>query len=551
MILSVVPAIVILQIISQRLAGPILAVERTQFGLAATLVERAVSAIATVKAFNAVSHEHSAFLTVIQKLQTSAWRVNRIWAFTSGFNQFVAYGMFVQGFWFGAKLVREGSVEPGNVMGVFWACLIATTNFQMCIPHLITLAKGKFAMGSLIALVEAPSPSPSHGPMTRRPSVARSLLHMHKSGSMRRIVPAKCAGELELHEVTFAYPSRPSFPVLRDVTIYIAASETTFIVGGSGSGKSTVAQLLLRMYDVQRGTISLDDQDVVANGGRRMRREGRLLKLARQHFFTASSRICQMGTIRNLEMVVRIFPEGSGNGWPLPARFFEILLSLFLVSCCMSFDKSFAYVFADEATSALDATSRILVFEAIKRWRRNKTTIVITHDLSQISPNDFAYVLKEGSVVERGYRADLEVAGGEFQQMAMTQAEAGGFAVKEENTRAWRSSPSLLVTGCSTSSRILLAVMQQSHQTPQSLSGIRDRAASYPWKRSPAIAPFHHANAALLPSPLMYPYRLPLTPHPRVTSHFSFPPYLLFTVSACLTLPLLSGTLIATMKKRP
>jgi len=170
--------------------------------------------------------------------------------------------MFVQGFWFGAKLVREGSVEPGNVMGVFWACLIATTNFQMCIPHLITLAKGKFAMGSLIALVEAPSPSPSHGPMTRRPSVARSLLHMHKSGSMRRIVPAKCAGELELHEVTFAYPSRPSFPVLRDVTIYIAASETTFIVGGSGSGKSTVAQLLLRMYDVQRGTISLDDQDV-------------------------------------------------------------------------------------------------------------------------------------------------------------------------------------------------------------------------------------------------------------------------------------------------
>jgi ATP-binding cassette, subfamily B (MDR/TAP), member 1 len=98
----------------------------------------------------------------------------------------------------------------------------------------------------------------------------------------------------------------------------------------------------------------------------------------------------------------------------------------------MSFDKSFAYVFADEATSALDATSRILVFEAIKRWRRNKTTIVITHDLSQISPNDFAYVLKEGSVVERGYRADLEVASGEFQQMAMTQAEAGGFAVKEE-----------------------------------------------------------------------------------------------------------------------
>ena len=58
---------------------------------------------------------------------------------------------------------------------------------------------------------------------------------------------------------------------------------------------------------------------------------------------------------------------------------------------------------------------------------------MITHDLSQISATDFAYVLKEGEVVERGYRGDLEVAGGEFQQMAMTQAEAGGFALKEED----------------------------------------------------------------------------------------------------------------------
>src|SRR5712672_3074838 len=114
-ILSVVPSIVILQIISQRLAGPLLALERVQFGEAATLVERAVSAIATVKAFNAGSHEQSAFGSVARNLQKTAWRVNRVWAVTSGFNQFIALGMFVQGFWFGAKLVREGKVEAGNV----------------------------------------------------------------------------------------------------------------------------------------------------------------------------------------------------------------------------------------------------------------------------------------------------------------------------------------------------------------------------------------------------------------------------------------------------
>lgn len=79
----------------------------------------------------------------------------------------------------------------------------------------------------------------------------------------------------------------------------------------------------------------------------------------------------------------------------------------------------------DEATSALDMTSRILVFEAIKRWRKNKTTIVITHDLSQIQSRDFVYVLKNGKVVEQGYRADLERAAAEVSMRSSTMCEEG------------------------------------------------------------------------------------------------------------------------------
>jgi len=94
----------------------------------------------------------------------------------------------------------------------------------------------------------------------------------------------------------------------------------------------------------------------------------------------------------------------------------------------------FPNVGTDEATSALDATSRVLVFEAIKHWRRNKTTVVITHDLSQISQSDFVYVLKDGRVAEGGYRDDLEIGGGEFQRMSTVQAEAGGIAAKDEDT---------------------------------------------------------------------------------------------------------------------
>ena len=82
----------------------------------------------------------------------------------------------------------------------------------------------------------------------------------------------------------------------------------------------------------------------------------------------------------------------------------------------------------DEATSALDGTSRLLVFEAIKNWRKNRTTIVITHDLSQIGPDDFVYVLSQGRVVEQGFRRDLEEPReGEFYQMMAAQGATGGF----------------------------------------------------------------------------------------------------------------------------
>jgi ATP-binding cassette subfamily B (MDR/TAP) protein 1 len=86
----------------------------------------------------------------------------------------------------------------------------------------------------------------------------------------------------------------------------------------------------------------------------------------------------------------------------------------------------------------LDATCRILVFEALKRWRQNKTTIVITHDLSQIEFGDFVYVLKDGRVVEQGFRNDLESVSeeedgrGEFRKMMERQSQTGGFLPEKD-----------------------------------------------------------------------------------------------------------------------
>ena len=271
-ILSAVPLLTFVQGLSQSLASPLLASERSETATAATLVDRALASIATVKAFNATPYEQRSLDEVLDRLNRASKKLNAVWGATSAAAQFVTMAMFVQGFWFGSKLVRDGKINAGDVMAVFWACLIATSNLQMCIPQFITLAKGKFAVVALLTLVKDSS-APTVAPRTPASSGCTFSLPSSRSVSFRNhpvtnigvrkiIPPRNCIGEFALSSVSFAYPTRSSIPVLADVSLYLPANELTFIVGSSGSGKSTIAQLLLGMYQPLDGTVLLDDTDL-------------------------------------------------------------------------------------------------------------------------------------------------------------------------------------------------------------------------------------------------------------------------------------------------
>ncbi|KAF9447986.1 P-loop containing nucleoside triphosphate hydrolase protein [Macrolepiota fuliginosa MF-IS2] len=497
-ILSAVPLLTLIQSFSQSIASPLLFQERAQTTSTATLVDRALSAIPTVKAFNAQLSELTRASGAFEGLRMAAKKLNKVWGITSALAQFVMMGMFVQGFWFGSKLVREGKVSAGDVMATFWACLIATSNLQMCIPQFITLAKGKFAMAALMETIhDSPSPSTSTStststipttplPDTYTTSPTRTSMHStskppRRSQTLKKITPQKCHGEFALHDVTFSYPSKPSTTVLSNVSLYLPANETTFIVGSSGSGKSTIAALLMRMYDPSSGTVMLDDQDVrfldeswvrghvaaVSQGfGGVVVLDGKTLweNIAVGICGRPSSMVtmlndgeveeaCRMAMVHEF---VKDLPEGYQTVLGSSSAAQGVALSggqRQRLALARARVRDPTVLILDEATSALDATSRILVFEAIKQWRKNKTTIVITHDLSQIQAQDFIYVLKNGRVVEQGYRADLERVPpsassssssaseieeddgeGEFRKMMESQRAMGGFPEKDIDT---------------------------------------------------------------------------------------------------------------------
>ena len=255
-VLSTFPVLILLGGLSQGFSQNLLISERSYTAIAATLVDRAVAGITTVKAFNAFDHELKVLERALVGIKTAAGSIITLWGINMGLTQFFMMSMFVQAFWYGSKLVREGRNTPGEVMAVFWACLIATSNLHMATPQFLLLTKGKIAMASLLNIMEAPAPEDSPLRSTHFIPLSRKVT------KFRKIRPSECRGELEMIDVTFAYPSRPAVPILDNVTMYFPEGDATFVIGGSGSGKSTVAQLLAGMYSQQSGQVTLDQQDI-------------------------------------------------------------------------------------------------------------------------------------------------------------------------------------------------------------------------------------------------------------------------------------------------
>lgn len=298
----------------------------------------------------------------------------------------------------------------------------------------------------------SPKLSPKHSPRGHLVSPRRDLSKRGAVVSLRRIRPNKsCQGEFVLRNLSFAYASRPDVPVLQNIDMYLPAGETTYIVGGSGSGKSTIAQLLLRLYEPNAGSIELDDQDMKyldpdwcrenvaavsqspiifdlsvhdnvalgSSGVQATSATARAPTVPREVVIDA----CRLALLHEF---VRDLPEGyetqlGQRGASLSGGQKQRL------AIARAKIRDPTVLILDEATSALDPTSRLLVHEAIKSWRRGRTTIVITHDLAQVGSDDFVYLLEKGRVRQQGYRTDLESkVGGRFCEMVMHQKLDGG-----------------------------------------------------------------------------------------------------------------------------
>ena len=361
--------------------------------------------IFSVKCFDTKDQERRKYTTMIRSAAKLYYQQARVNAMQIGFVRFATTTMFVQGFWYGGYLVNTGSANAGDVITTFWSCLMTTKALEDILPHILVLEKGKAAGAGLRSILD---------------SVDRGdyVPGRFEGGSF----PEFCDGDVEVLNVRFAYPSRPDHPVLSDTTFFFPAGETTFVVGVSGSGKSSLACLLMRFYRPQFGTIFLDGDRFEELNLNWLRNNITLVQQqsilfdetilqniafgSRDHKHITAEHIQPCIALAELGTIISSLPQGldtrvgSGGSGLSGGQRQRIAIARARL-------RDAPVLILDESTSALDNRSRMSITSNIREWRKDKTTIVITHDLTQIGNDDFMYVVEDGKIVKEGYRREV------------------------------------------------------------------------------------------------------------------------------------------------
>ncbi|KAG5513481.1 hypothetical protein PMAC_000912 [Pneumocystis sp. 'macacae'] len=243
-ILISLPIIVLIAGITSYFIRPYISREKEAISQAATLVDQAIVNIPIVKVFNGQDYEFQKFDKCILKSSHIVCYWKKLYALQQSLVRFFILTMFVQGFWYGSHLIIKKEISTGNVLTVFWACLMVSFSIQTIVQHLIFIDQGIISSADLQNLFK-----------DEKTQKTDCKLSGH-------FFPEKCYGNIVYDSVSFAYPSRPEKIILKNVSLFFPQGKTTFVVGASGSGKSTLAALLIRIYEINTGFIYIDNKNI-------------------------------------------------------------------------------------------------------------------------------------------------------------------------------------------------------------------------------------------------------------------------------------------------
>lgn len=363
-----------------------------------TVVEETLQGIQSVKSFTNELFEMNRYKEITNKVAKTGIKGGKYQAYTSFIvvSFFLAIGAVI---WKGATLISTHHLAPGQLLSfVLYSAFIA---------------------GNIAGMAGV------YTRLQRTVGAAENLLELFDESTEDIIINYKpteehvLRGSLEFQNVTFEYPSRKDFIVLKNISFKIKSGQQIALVGPSGAGKSTIVSLLMRFYEPTEGAILLDGRPATAFPLTAVRSQ---MAIVPQDVFLFG------GTI--LENIAYGRPDASkeeiadaarqANAWDFIAAFPEGLDSIVgergvqlsggqrqRIAIARAVLKNPRILLLDEATSSLDSESERLVQEALEKLMKSRTSVVIAHRLSTIRAADNIIVINNGMIAEQGNHEEL------------------------------------------------------------------------------------------------------------------------------------------------
>uniref|UniRef100_A0A3B4U221 Bile salt export pump n=1 Tax=Seriola dumerili TaxID=41447 RepID=A0A3B4U221_SERDU len=408
--------------------------ELQAYAKAGAVADEVLSSIRTVAAFGGETKEVQRYDRNLISAQRWGIRKGLIMGFFTGYMWLIIFLCYGLAFWYGSSLVVDtGEYTPGTLLQVFFGVLIAAMNLGQASPCLEAFAAGRGAATIIFETID------------REPEIDCLSEAGYKLDRVK--------GDIEFHNVTFYYPSRPEVKILDQLSVAVKSGETTAFVGPSGAGKSTAVQLIQRFYDPKEGMVTLDGHDIRGLNIQWLRSLIGIVEQEPVLFATTIAENIRYGRPGvSMEDIITATKEANAYNFimDMPQKFDTLVGEgggqmsggqKQRIAIARALVRNPRILLLDMATSALDNESEAVVQEALDKVRMGRTTISIAHRLSTIKNADVIVGFEHGRAVERGKHGELLERKGVYFTLVTLQSQGD----KALNEKARQTQKPLLV----------------------------------------------------------------------------------------------------------